>query len=43
MVSELFEFNSAVRGYRYYQNYWQPEENERLFCTHEADKKKKIP
>ena len=37
MVSELFEFNSAVRGYHYYQKYWQPEGNERLFCAHEAD------
>ena len=37
MVSELFEFNSAVRGYHYYQKYWQPEENKRLFCAHEAD------
>ena len=37
MVSELFKFNSAVRGYHYYQKYWQPEENERLFCAHEAD------
>ena len=36
MVSELFEFNSAVRGYHYYQKYWQPEENERLFCVYEA-------
>ena len=37
MVSELFEFSSAVRGYHYYQKYWQPEENERPFCAHEAD------
>ena len=37
MVFELFEFNSVVRGYHYYQKYWQPEENERLFCAHEAD------
>ena len=37
MVSKLYEFDSAVRGYHYYQRYWQPEENEQLCCAHEVD------
>ena len=33
----LFEFSSAVRGYHYYRNYWQPQTEQKLVCSHEKD------
>ena len=36
MVSEKeSEFFSAIRGYHYYRNTWNPEESEVLQCSHE--------
>ena len=29
-----YEFDSAVRGYRYYRKYWSPQESEILKCYH---------
>ena len=29
-------FDAAVKGHHYYRKYWQPIENERLSCMHEA-------
>ena len=37
MAVKLFEFNSAVRGYHYFQKYWEPEANQELDCAHVAD------
>ena len=37
MAVKFFEFNSAVRGYHYFQKYWEPEANQELDCAHEAD------
>ena len=34
---KIFEFDSAVRGYHYYKQYWEPVENEELDCYHEAN------
>ena len=36
-MSKLFEYTSAVRGYHYYRQYWQPEESQTLDCAHEKD------
>ena len=36
-MSKLFEYASAVRGYHYYRQYWQPEESQTLDCAHEKD------
>ena len=33
----LFEFSSAVRGYHYYRNYWQPQTEQKLVCSQEKD------
>ena len=32
-----FEFLAAIRGFHVYRQNWQPEENERLICSHESD------
>ena len=34
---QLYKYPSAVRGYHYYRNYWQPVVGEELNCTHERD------
>ena len=36
-MSKLFKYASAVRGYHYYRQYWQPEESQTLDCAHEKD------
>ena len=36
-MSQLFEYASAVRGYHYYRQYWQPEESQTLDCAHKKD------
>lgn len=33
----MFAFQSAVRGFHYYQKIWQPKEDEILNCTHEEN------
>ena len=30
MAVKLFEFDSTVRGYHYFQKYWEPAANEEL-------------
>ena len=35
MFDKMFEFNAAVRGYHYYQRFWQPVADETLQCGHE--------
>ena len=38
MASEkVSEFFSAIRGYHYYRNTWNPEESEVLQCSHELE------
>ena len=37
MSEELYEYSSAVRGYHYFRNYWQPTLGEELDCMHEKD------
>ena len=37
MTVKLLEFASAIRGFHYYRNWWQPEVEEVLDCAHEAD------
>ena len=38
MASEkVSEFFSAVRGYHFYRNPWNPEESEVLQCSHELE------
>ena len=36
MAKEVYEFNTAVRGYHYYKTYWNPVCNEILYCSHEV-------
>ena len=36
-MSKLFKYASAVRGYHYYRQYWQPEESQTLDCAREKD------
>ena len=33
----LFDYSSAVRGYRYYCNYWQPQPEQNLVFSHEKN------
>ena len=33
----MYDFDSAVRGYHYYKKYWQPEINQVLYLSHEND------
>lgn len=33
----MYDFESAVRGYHYYKKYWQPEVNQILYLSHEKD------
>ena len=35
-MEKTYSFTTAVRGYHYYRRYWQPLENEKLFCTYES-------
>ena len=37
MSVKLYKYQSAVRGYHYYRNYWQPVVGEELGCMHERD------
>ena len=34
-TEKKFEFSAAIRGYHYYERYWNPQESEVLKCTHE--------
>ena len=36
-MEKLIEFSTAVRGFHYYQRYWQPTGNECLDCAHEKE------
>ena len=33
----LFDYSSAVRGYHYYRDYWQPQPEQKLVCSHEKN------
>ena len=37
LFSKKMEFSTAVRGFHYYQSYWQPTKNERLDYSHEKE------
>ena len=37
MAEKMFEFPSMVRGFHYYQKYWQPQLDDELYCQHEHD------
>ena len=37
MSVKLYKYPSAVRGYQYYHNLWQPVVGEELDCMHEID------
>ena len=37
MSVKLYKYPSAVRGYHYYRNYWQPVVAEELNCMHKID------
>ena len=36
MAFETVRFVAAVRGYHFYKNVWQPQEEETLQCLHDA-------
>ena len=36
-MDKLSEFSTAVRGFHYYQSYWQPTENECFDCAYEKE------
>ena len=36
-IVNLFDYSSAVRGYHYYRNRWQPQPEQRLICSHEKN------
>ena len=33
----MYPFDAAIRGYQYYRKYWQPEEYQKLYLSHERD------
>ena len=33
----LFGYSSAVRGYHSYRDYWQPQPEQKLVCSHEKN------
>ena len=35
-MDRTYSFSAAVRGYHYYCRDWNPVENGKLFCMHEA-------
>ena len=37
MSVKLYKYPSAVRGYHYYRNYWQPVVGEELNCMQEKN------
>lgn len=37
MPVNLFEFHSVIRGYHYFQKYWEPEANQELDSANEID------
>ena len=37
MESLCMEFSTAVRGFHYYEKYWDPVESECLKCAHEKE------
>ena len=37
MAEKYFEFPSVVRGFHYCRKYWQPQQDDKLYCQHEPD------
>ena len=35
--NKLFEFTAAVRGYHYFQRFWEPQPNQKLSCVYEEN------